>query len=82
MGTVTVIELGEIKREIAYHGDVLNTASRIQHLCKKLHYKLIISEKIATFINLGNRFTKKSIGNINLRGKNSAIGLYGITYNQ
>ena len=32
IGEVTGVEVGEIKREIAFHGDVLNTAARIQAL--------------------------------------------------
>jgi len=37
LGFVTVAEVGELKTEIAYHGDVLNTASRIQGYCNKLN---------------------------------------------
>jgi adenylate cyclase len=29
-GMVTAVEIGELKRDIAYHGDTLNTAARIQ----------------------------------------------------
>ena len=32
-GVVTVTEIGDIKRDLAFHGDVLNTAARIQGLC-------------------------------------------------
>ncbi len=43
-GKVTVAEVGEIKTEIAYHGDVLNTASRIQNLCNQFQSELLVSE--------------------------------------
>jgi class 3 adenylate cyclase len=29
------VEVGDIRRDIAYHGDTLNTASRIQGLCNE-----------------------------------------------
>jgi len=32
-GYVTVAEVGELKKELAYHGEVLNTAARIQGKC-------------------------------------------------
>ncbi len=81
MGTVTVTEIGDIKREIAYHGDVLNTASRIQHLCKENHEKMMISEKLATHLQVSKLFTKKLVGEINLRGKKSVTNLYSVSYN-
>jgi len=31
-----VAEVGEIKTEIAYHGDTINTAARIQEQCNVL----------------------------------------------
>ena len=41
--------VGEIKTEIVYHGDVLNTAARIQSLCKNYHTDLLISENFFYF---------------------------------
>lgn len=35
MGKVTAVEIGETKRDIAYHGDTLNTAARIQSKCNE-----------------------------------------------
>ena len=32
-GEVTAAEIGIIKRDIAYHGDVINTSSRVQGMC-------------------------------------------------
>ena len=51
-GVVTVAEVGEIKREIAFHGDVLNTAARIQAKCNELERRLLISEYLKD--DLGN----------------------------
>ena len=42
-GLVTVAEVGQIKREIAFHGDVLNTAARVQSMCNSLGSKLLIT---------------------------------------
>ena len=43
-GIVTVTEVGRYKKEIAYHGDTINTAARIQKKCNELGYELLISE--------------------------------------
>ena len=80
-GEVTVAEIGEIKREIAYHGDVLNTAARIEKKCTPLNKKMIISEYLEKQLpeNLDG-FTKEPIGEIELKGKKGKINLYSIEY--
>lgn len=40
-------EVGDVKREIAYHGDVLNTASRLLDLCKTRDADLVASSRLA-----------------------------------
>ena len=47
-GEVTTSEVGEIKKEIAYHGDTINITSRIQEICNSLGKSLLASE---IFIN-------------------------------
>ena len=46
LGSVTVAEVGEIKREIAYHGDTINTAARIQAKCNEYQCDLLASERL------------------------------------
>ena len=55
---------GDIKRDIAYHGDVLNTASRIQHQCNKLNKKLLNSKNLESQIQHLNGFDKEFIDRI------------------
>jgi adenylate cyclase len=46
MGSVTATEVGELKRAIAYHGDALNTASRLLDLCKERNGRLLVSGRV------------------------------------
>ena len=78
LGNVTVAEIGDIKREIAYHGDVLNTASRIQDQCKLLNKNLLISENVEEKLIKLNGFKKEFIGDVNLRGKEKALKIYSL----
>lgn len=80
MGLVTVAEIGDIKRDIAYHGDVLNTASRIQHQCNKLNKKLLISKNLESHIQHLNGFGKEFIGEIHLRGKEHTTEVFSLEY--
>ena len=78
MGMVTVAEIGDIKREIAFHGDVLNTAARLQAICKNYDCKMLISDQLAMNLNATDGFDKKLIGEIKLRGKQERIKVYRI----
>ncbi len=80
-GEVTVAEIGDIKREIAYHGDVLNTASRIEKLCTPQGKQLLISEYLEKELpEEMNGFSKEYIGKFELRGKEEGLKIYSITY--
>ncbi len=59
-GEVTATEIGVIKRSIAYHGDVLNTAARIQGECSKLNKELLISEEFLQMLACLNPFKKST----------------------
>ena len=80
MGYVTVAEVGDIKREIAYHGDVLNTAARIQEQCKLLGAEFLISEHLEQNLPALNGFQKKFMGEVNLRGKKEIIKIFSINF--
>lgn len=77
-GKVTAAEVGSIKREIAYHGDVLNTGARIQAKCNELGKSLLVSEIFADEIKNIKGFRKELMGKINLKGKLEAINIYAI----
>jgi adenylate cyclase len=75
-GHVITGEMGIVKREIVYSGDVLNTASRIQSLCNEMNTEILISNNLIKRIDLSPLHKKiKFIGNINLRGKQEKIEL-------
>ncbi|MEL6916768.1 MAG: adenylate/guanylate cyclase domain-containing protein [Bacteroidota bacterium] len=51
-GKLIVVEVGSVKKELAYHGDVINTASRIQGQCNAYGEKLLISEELLNHLHL------------------------------
>ncbi|OEK00894.1 hypothetical protein BFP97_04935 [Roseivirga sp. 4D4] len=74
-GKVIAGEIGIIKRDITYSGDVLNTAARIQSKCNEHNVYLLASEKLFELFPKGIPFKKKSIGEIELRGKSLKVAL-------
>ena len=78
LGKVTVVEVGEIKKELAYHGDVLNTAARIQGKCNDFQKRLLVSESIKIKLENQHLFDFSGIGDISLKGKAKKVKLYGV----
>jgi adenylate cyclase len=75
-GPVTVGEVGKIKRDIVFTGDVLNTTSRIQEACNSYDTDLLISENtLALFDNL-KPFESVFMDKIELRGKEKKIRIF------
>ena len=77
-GHVVVTEVGKQKKEIAYHGDVLNTTSRIQEKCSELNEKLLISEELLRYVQPENFFMLEKMGGIEMRGKSKRLNLYSV----
>jgi adenylate cyclase len=78
LGEVTVAEVGVIKKELAYHGDVLNTASRIQGTCNEYQKKLLASEAIKTQLERQSSFGFDFLGNVVLKGKAKTVNIYAV----
>lgn len=74
-GLVTVTEVGKYKKEIAYHGDTLNTAARIQGKCNELNQELLMSENLKAKITSSN-FKFMKLGSIELRGKEKEVSIF------
>ena len=78
MGDVTMAEVGLIKREIAFHGDTLNTAARIQGLCNTYKKSLLLSQTLKEVIGEQEDLQINEVGEVVLRGKSKALKIYYI----
>ena len=78
LGPVTVVEVGNLKREIAYHGDTINVAARIQEQCKTFERTLLISDKAYNRIMDMPNYSFENVGEFVLRGRKKSIQLFGV----
>jgi adenylate cyclase len=78
LGPVTVAEVGEIKKELAYHGDVLNTAARIQSKCNDFQKKVLISEQLKSQIEEQTSQEFEFLGDVLLKGKKETVNIYAV----
>jgi adenylate cyclase len=81
LGAVTVAEVGEIKKELAYHGDVLNTAARIQGKCNDYKRKLLVSEKLKSQFDHQTDYDFEFLGDVLLKGKEEPVNIFAVNQN-
>ena len=74
-GKVIAGEVGIIKRDITFSGDVLNTAARIQGKCNEYNVKILSSDELLELLPYQDFFQKISLGNIELKGKGQRVPL-------
>lgn len=68
-GKVTVGEIGKLKKDIMFSGDVLNATARIQGLCNAYQTDLIVSTDLVKKLNINGHYIAKSLGGVKLKGK-------------
>lgn len=68
-------EIGDIKREIVYHGDTVNTAARIRTECTTLKKDLLLSGELLRRLSV-DHLSPEIIGKIRLRGKEEEVELF------
>ena len=74
-GNVTAGEIGIIKRDIIFSGDVMNTASRIQEQCNIYKVNILVSKQIIDLMEDLKQFDPIYIGEIKLKGKQEKVEL-------
>jgi len=81
VGTAVTTWVGKVKKEIVYHGDLLNTTSRIQCKCNDFNHDFVISEALKQLFPQDLPVTYRHQGEILLRGKANPMKLYTVDFN-
>jgi adenylate cyclase len=74
-GSVIAGEVGILKRDITYSGNVLNTTSRILGKCSELQEELIVSTDLLAQLCQAKNYMLRPLGAIKLRGREKEIQL-------
>jgi adenylate cyclase len=77
-GEVVIGEVGDLRKEIVFHGDVMNTASRIQGQAKALNKQLLVSEDAMKFLSALNGYKSENLGRFKLKGKELETEIYSV----
>jgi len=78
VGSVTTGEIGALKKDVFFTGDVLNVTSRIQSLCNQLDTDLLISDDLLGGLNYTENLQFKCLGETKLKGKSAIVVLHAV----
>jgi adenylate cyclase len=78
-GPVMVGEIGVVKRDIAFSGEVVGTAARIQNRCNHLEVNLLISHDLKELLPWqGSKLIPEHKGDLLIKGKMVNLPLYTV----
>jgi adenylate cyclase len=75
-GEVIYGEIGRIKTEFVFHGDVVNTTSRLERICSERNEKLLISGDYYELLPYAVKNCFDKTESLKLRGKENALDVY------
>jgi adenylate cyclase len=78
LGEVIAGEVGEVRRAIVYHGDVMNTASRLEQATRELGCRFIASADAVQALGPQPDMDMKDLGALALRGRKEPIRAFAI----
>ena len=79
LGDVVVTEVGGLKSEIAYHGDTINTASRLCSEAKNTDSNLLISAELLGFLKyIDENYRLESVGLVKFKGKKHDVAAFSV----
>ncbi len=77
-GILVVTEVGVVKKEIAYHGDVINTTARIQGECNTFGKDLLVSNNLLMRLDYSD-YQTELLGEVFLKGKSNPVQVHGVS---
>ncbi|MDA8110230.1 MAG: adenylate/guanylate cyclase domain-containing protein [Betaproteobacteria bacterium] len=77
-GPVITGEVGGSRRAIVFHGDVMNTTSRIENATRELQRSYLMSEDALNRIAGREAYALEDLGLQHLRGRETPVRLYAV----
>ena len=78
IGRVTIAEVGVLKRSIAFHGDTVNTTSRLHDQCNSYSQRLLVSKDLLSRLPDESKLKIVYLGDEVLKGKYRKMEIYGV----
>lgn len=77
-GFVVISECGDSHRQIAYFGDTVNVAARLQEHCKDAGRALLVSADLLGLVHPGGDLVVEALGPTQLRGRAAGVEVFAV----
>ena len=77
-GPVVVGEMGDSKPEIVLLGDTMNTAARIEQLCRELDRQFLVSAQAMDLLTLADGVRAEAMPQVTVRGREEGVRLFAL----
>ena len=77
-GPVVISECGDSRRQVAYFGDTVNVAARLQAHCKEAARPLLVSDALVRLLPAANDLAIDALGPTQLRGRAARIDVFAV----
>ncbi|MCP3370010.1 adenylate/guanylate cyclase domain-containing protein [Bradyrhizobium cajani] len=77
-GSVAISECGDSRRQVAYFGDTVNVAARLQEHCKEVDRPLLVSADLLRLASPAADLVVEALGPTPLRGRRAPIDVYAV----
>jgi class 3 adenylate cyclase len=77
-GSVAISECGDSRRQVAYFGDTVNVAARLQEHCKEVGRALLVSADLLRLANPSANLVIEALGPTQLRGRRAPIDVFAV----
>jgi adenylate cyclase len=77
-GSVAISECGDSRRQVAYFGDTMNVAARLQEHCKEVGRTLLVSADLVHLATPGADLIVEALGPTHLRGRSAPIDVFAV----
>jgi len=77
-GPVVISECGDSRRQVAYFGDTMNVAARLQGYCKEVGRALLVSADLLRLLRPGKDLVVEALGPTQLRGRAAPVEVFAV----
>lgn len=77
-GPVVIGEIGDLKHDIVFHGDVMNTAARLEQATRDLDRSFLASADALSRLTVTERYALEPLGPHAVRGRAAPVEVYAV----
>jgi adenylate cyclase len=78
-GDVVTTWVGEARKDLAFHGETVNTTARLEAMCKELEVQCLASEVVVEAVEIPPSLDVRSVGEIQLRGRTASLEVFSVS---